>query len=413
MERAPTPAENNFETITKENLLDFIQTDPTIQNFLKKNYINTPQNIAELDKFLEEKLLKVGDGRYRILDVDGESEDVFEQGGGGKVKLGIDTKLSKTVVIKYLTIHRGLLEAESFQKRFEKEAMAMAKSDAGRSIVHILDVAINNKKEIEAIIMEHIEGQDLFNFRNTREWKEEKTPEEKNIAVASIAMQICDALAYLHQDSRFIHRDIKLENIIINKNNFGYQVKLIDFGLALEINDEENKNDDENTRRTQTKEDGSEVENDKRRLTSDGEYMGTPQYIAPEIVRGEKSSDSNGRSDLYSLGVILYFLLRGRFPYHRRNKEPVHRLLDDKKNHVPCRKLTGDSEADQTLALVVDKLLQDEPDNRPPTALVLREIIKEAMIEAGYILKNESYYTWEKQSKKIPPKTNRKKLPAR
>jgi serine/threonine-protein kinase len=159
-----------------------------------------------------------------------------------------------------------------------------------------------------------------------------------------ITLQICDAIEYIHSHG-VIHRDLKPENIIINADD---RVKLIDFGIA-----------------------GNEG---SRRLTF-GKFsntMGTPDYISPEQVTGKRG---DARSDLFSLGVMLYEMLTGRAPFDGPSPLAImnSRLLNDP---VPPR--TIDPAISPQLQRVIRHAMQRDPDKRYATTKDQKK--------AGYVL---------------------------
>ncbi|OJH39451.1 serine/threonine-protein kinase [Cystobacter ferrugineus] len=155
-------------------------------------------------------------------------------------------------------------------------------------------------------------------------------------------LQVCEALAYIHAHG-LVHRDLKPSNIMVDEDR---QVRLMDFGLAKFLADDAG-------------------------MTLDGRLVGTLRYMAPEQILGEPL---DGRTDLYSLGVVLYELLTGRPPFDA--KSPVdlwHKVLETE----PPPLLALNPRADPQLARVAHRLLRKEPDDRFQTAEEVYEALSE------------------------------------
>jgi tetratricopeptide (TPR) repeat protein/predicted Ser/Thr protein kinase len=218
---------------------------------------------------------------YRIVEKLGE-------GGMGVVYVAEDTLLGRRVAIKTLTAARGAVDAH-FRSRFLREARAISK------LSHPHIAAIYDYGEIEDgqpyIVMELVKGQTLSDLMR----KEELTIPRS----IEIIKQVAEALAEAHSHG-IIHRDIKPSNIAINERG---KVKVLDFGLAKEI--EIGPSDPEAQTRLNTQ-------------TREGVIVGTPMYLSPEQALGV---EVDARSDLFSLGALLYECIAGRpaFP----GKTPV------------------------------------------------------------------------------------------
>ncbi|MBF0475057.1 MAG: CHASE2 domain-containing protein [Deltaproteobacteria bacterium] len=204
-------------------------------------------------------------GRYEIM---GE----LGRGAMGVVFKGRDPKINRIVAIK--TIRLGDLDEEQIEEvkqRFFREA-----ESAGRlthpNIVTIYDVG--EDYDVSYIAMEFLEGEELVNYCKPQNLLPMKQ-------VLTIISQVCDALDYAHQHG-IVHRDIKPANIMVLKNG---EVKVTDFGIARITT----------SSRTKT-----------------GVILGTPSYMSPEQVAGKKV---DGRSDLFSLGTILFEMLTGQKPF--------------------------------------------------------------------------------------------------
>jgi serine/threonine protein kinase len=161
--------------------------------------------------------------------------------------------------------------------------------------------------------------------------------------VKDVMLQLCEALSYIHGYG-LIHRDLKPSNVMVDEDRV---VRLMDFGLAKYIADDAS-------------------------VTADGRLVGTFRYMAPEQILGEKLDT---RTDLYSLGVILYELLAGRPPFEARTPyELWQKVLETEA--TPLHVLN--SRVDRVLSRVATKLIRKEPDDRYQTA----EEVYEALMES-------------------------------
>jgi adenylate cyclase len=194
-------------------------------------------------------------------------------GGMGAVYRGVQTQLGRTVAIKLLPPD---LEQEdpTFAERFKNEAKLMAML-AHPSIVAVYDFGQTAAGQL-FFIMEYVDGTDVARMISSQT----RLPASEAL---KITIQVCEALAAAHEVG-IIHRDIKPANVLINAKR---QVKVADFGLA-QLNDAQ------------------------QGLTKTGHAVGTPDYLAPEIYLLGASADN--RTDLYSLGVMLYQMLTGYIP---------------------------------------------------------------------------------------------------
>jgi len=203
-------------------------------------------------------------GKYQIIKEIG-------QGGMGVVYLAKHIKLNKLFALKLLPPQ--LYNQKGFKERFYKEAKIQAQLTHG-NIVQITDFI--DEKDHYFIVMEYVEGMTLKDImaRNV------KPSVDKAL---HIIRQIAKALDFAHSKG-VIHRDIKPSNVIVTQDG---TAKLMDFGIALIA--------------------GSD------RMTRTGSAVGTPQYMSPEQITRPKDIDA--RSDLYSLGILLYELLTGKLPF--------------------------------------------------------------------------------------------------
>lgn len=215
----------------------------------------------------------------------GRYEIVAEVGRGamGSVYKARDPKIDRFVAIKTVLLHQSVIhEQQEFRRRFFIEAQA-----AGRllhpGIVAVFDVGEEPETSDPYIVMEYIEGQTL---REVLATNGKKLPVNEALR---ITQQLAEALDYAHAQG-VVHRDIKPANILITKEG---QAKISDFGIA---------------------------QLDLTHMTLPGRVLGTPAYMSPEQLEGEQV---DGRSDLFSLGAILYTALTGYRPFQGNSATTV------------------------------------------------------------------------------------------
>ncbi|MEW6130270.1 MAG: protein kinase [Acidobacteriota bacterium] len=225
------------------------------------------------------------------------------KGGMGIVYKATDTKLHRAVAIKALATE--LVGDEKARTRFLREARAASSIDHP-NICTVYE--INEVDNLLFFVMPYIEGQNLKKYINGRPLPVEQALE--------FALQITDALAEAHHKN-VLHRDIKSANVMINERG---QIKILDFGLA---------------KLTKTSSDESLIVNE---LTQLGKPFGTASYMSPEQARGEAA---DARSDIFSLGIVIYEMLAGRLPFRGKTSVDVmHAVLHtepDALENVPLR----------------------------------------------------------------------------
>src|SRR5215831_10635869 len=211
-------------------------------------------------------------------------------GGMGEVYRARDTRLDRIVAIKVLPEH--LADRADLRERFEREAHTIASLNHPH-ICSIYDVGHQNGTDY--LVMEYLEGETLAQ----RLQKGPLTPEH----LLQYAIQIADALAKAHRKG-ITHRDLKPGNIMLTKSG----AKLLDFGLA--------KLKPEPVPATVTL---TELATE-RKLTSRGSLLGTLQYMSPEQVEGK---ELDARSDIFSLGAVLYEMVTGRRAFEGKSQLSV------------------------------------------------------------------------------------------
>ncbi|WP_059170092.1 Stk1 family PASTA domain-containing Ser/Thr kinase [Bacillus sp. FJAT-27445] len=202
-------------------------------------------------------------GRYKILEAIGG-------GGMANVYLAHDMILDRNVAVKMLRL--DFANDEEFIRRFHREAQS-ATSLAHPNIVSIYDVG--EEDELYYIVMEFVDGQTL------KQYIQQYSPLRVEAAV-DIMKQLTSAIAHAHQN-HIVHRDIKPQNILIDKRG---NVKITDFGIAMALS--------------------------STSITQTNSVMGSVHYLSPEQARGGMA---NKKSDIYSLGIVLFELLTGRLPF--------------------------------------------------------------------------------------------------
>jgi serine/threonine-protein kinase len=262
--------------------------------------------------------------------------DTLGSGGMGTVYLAKDARLGRTVALKVLP--QEVAQDPVRSQRFLLEARS-ASALKHPNVAHIYDVG--DAGGIRFIVMEHIEGETLHQ-------RLAKGP----VAVAdavSIASQIADALADAHE-RRIVHRDIKPANVMLTGRG---TVKVLDFGLARF--DEDVTIDSDQVTMAADASGASE-------MTQAGQLLGTVPYMSPEQARGRRV---DARTDVFSLGVVLYEMLAGRRPFPGRTpKETLERILQGNPDDVAA----VNPGVPGFLAAVVRRCLAADPGQRYPSA---------------------------------------------
>ncbi|MDP1940504.1 MAG: serine/threonine-protein kinase, partial [Gallionella sp.] len=251
-------------------------------------------------------------GRYEVLSELG-------QGAMGVVYKAMDPLIDRIVAIKTINLGLAQEEKEEYEGRFYQEAKA-----AGRlnhpNIVTIYDVG--KSAEIAYIAMEFLQGREL---RDVLREHDGLLPVDQ---VLDMVAQVASGLAYAHEHG-IVHRDIKPSNIMLIRDG---HVKITDFGIARMAS---------SAVRTQT-----------------GMVLGSPKYMSPEQVLGKVIDQ---RSDIFSLGVMLYEMLTGEAPFVGDN---VNSIMFQTLNLVPAAPGTLNSKVPDMLNFIVAKALAKERDDR-------------------------------------------------
>ncbi|MGQ9496202.1 MAG: protein kinase domain-containing protein [Thermoanaerobaculaceae bacterium] len=248
-----------------------------------------------------------------------EIEGVLGRGAMGVVYVARDPVIGRKVALKTLVLPEGVEEAEEFRVRFLREAQAAGILNHP-GIVTVYDAGVDEATSLSYIAMELVEG------RSLRDLLRQGYPFSYS-DVARIGVALAMALDYAHSKG-VVHRDIKPANVLLTEQG---QVKITDFGVA----------------RVATS-----------NLTTTGQFIGTPNYMSPEQVKG---SSVDGRSDLFSLGVVLFELLTGKRPFSGDNLTEVSYKIVHEPAPVPSQLRPGLPPAFNPIVL---KLLEKNPDNR-------------------------------------------------
>ncbi|MCK4572954.1 MAG: serine/threonine protein kinase, partial [candidate division Zixibacteria bacterium] len=232
---------------------------------------------------------------------------------------GVDPAINRPVALKTIRLDfvNDPAEMEELRERLFREAQAAGKL-SHPNIVTIYDVGSEN--QLQYIAMEYIKG------RTLEDMIKKKTKFNYRI-ISRIIIQICSALEYAHQRG-IVHRDIKPANIMVMED---YTVKVMDYGIARV---------------------------DSNSMTKTGIAMGTPNYISPEQLKGQKVDQ---RSDLFSLGVVMYELLLGRRPFKGEN---LTSLIYAIVNHDPEKPSNVNPQIPLLFDHIIARTLQKDPAQR-------------------------------------------------
>ncbi len=269
-------------------------------------------------------------GAYRI-------EGRLGTGGMGEVFLAFDERLQRRVAIKRL---RPEVSRTAGQwKRFLAEARSVAQL-SHPSIVQVYELLEDGTAD--CIVMEYVEGCTVARLLATA------GACDTALAV-SIARQVAEGLAKAHAHD-VVHRDLKAENVIVTADG---GVKIVDFGLAKRMTGDESS------------------------LTERGAILGTYRAMSPEQARGAKV---DARSDLFSLGVLIYEMLAGRSPF--RGDHPLEVLHQIVQQAPPAIDDSGAKPPAELLELI-DRLLEKDPDRRPADARTVAGMLEKIAVTHG------------------------------
>jgi tRNA A-37 threonylcarbamoyl transferase component Bud32 len=279
-------------------------------------------------------------GRYEAIRLLGE-------GGMGRVYLAKQIDLGRQVVVKVM--HDHVAADPKFRERFQRETLLMARFQHPY-VVTLYDASLSDPQG-PCIVMEYIKGVALDTLlqRNTR-----LSPAR----VGRLLGQLCEALQAAHSNG-IVHRDLKPANLMVVDPDTPYEkIKVMDFGLAKLV-------------------DNPAMTMQQKPTDTGADFaVGTPGYISPEQVRGD---EMDHRSDLYSVGVILFELLTGRLPF--TGDETMDVLLAHATEAPPTFASVGASSwVSPAIEAVVLKSLAKQPADRPASARELGELFDAALV---------------------------------
>ena len=257
-------------------------------------------------------------------------------GGMAVVYRGLDTVLNREVAVKVL--HPHMAEREESRARLRREALTVARL-RHENILEIYDYSGENAAE-SYLVTEFIHGMTLREWLDTR-WR------PRPALAALVVHRLCVALGHAHKIG-IVHRDIKPENVMIRQDGC---LKLMDFGIAQII--------------------------DHQKLTMTGQLLGSPAYMAPELINGKPI---DARTDLFAVGIMLYQLATGALPFSGRNPHEVLSRIADAEYPKAC---TICPLVDDELEAIIAKALAREPDLRYQSAEDFARELERYLEEVG------------------------------
>ncbi|MDT0342256.1 protein kinase domain-containing protein [Streptomyces litchfieldiae] len=267
----------------------------------------------------------VGGGRYEL-------RDLLGTGGMASVHLAWDTVLERQVAIK--TMHTELGREDAFRERFKREALAVAKL-AHTNIVSVFDTGEDriDGAPVPYIVMEYVEGRPLRDELERDIAQYGAMPAEKALRITADVLAALD----ISHEMGLVHRDIKPGNVMLTRRNV---VKVMDFGIARAM------------------------QSGVTAMTQTGMVVGTPQYLSPEQALGR---GVDARSDLYSVGVMLFELLTGRLVFDADSALAIAYAHVQEEPPAPS---SINASVPPAVDALVARALQKNPNDRFPSAEV-------------------------------------------
>ncbi|MFK7986528.1 MAG: serine/threonine-protein kinase [Sandaracinaceae bacterium] len=265
-----------------------------------------------------------------------EIQEEIGHGGMATVYRARDSVLDRNVALKVM--HPHLRGAEEARRRFHREAQSVARLRHPK-VMEIYDFSGEGSEEAY-IAAELLTGPTL------KRWREDAGQVPAEVA-ACVVIEVCRALAAAHE-AGIVHRDVKPENVLLHEDR---TLKLTDFGIADMM--------------------------DAHSMTATGQILGSPGHMAPEQIEGKPTDP---RTDLFSLGTVLYYLSTGRLPFTGRNPHQILKRIMDGEYADPLRvnpTLGGE------LRGIIVKSLERDPDARFQTADELRETLEAFVAKVG------------------------------
>ncbi|PNG22572.1 protein kinase domain-containing protein, partial [Streptomyces cahuitamycinicus] len=270
----------------------------------------------------------LANGRYQL-------RDLLGQGGMASVHLAYDSVLDRQVAIK--TLHTDLGREQAFRERFRREAQSVAKL-THTNIVSVFDTGEDTLDDMTTpyIVMEYVEGRPLGSVLDEDVRQQGAMPADKALKITA---DVLAALEISHEMG-LVHRDIKPGNVMMTKRAV---VKVMDFGIARAM------------------------QSGVTSMTQTGMVVGTPQYLSPEQALGR---GVDARSDLYSVGIMLFQLVTGRLPFEADSPLAIAYAHVQEEPPVP-------SSINRALPPAIDALiaraLKKNPNERFPSAVAMRD----------------------------------------
>lgn len=313
---------------------------PKCKQEFADSLISCPVDNAILELELSTLVGKIVNDRYQIMAVIG-------QGGMGMVYRARDLDKLRTVALKVMPPH--LNSNRDYLRRFEREAQ-IAQRFTHPSSVALYDFFISSRsEEISYMALEYIDGQTL---RDEMDTQVRYTPQ----AAFNVLAPVMLALQAAH-DIGIVHRDIKPENIMIGMLPSGQRViKLLDLGIA------------------KLHQMPGSAETVMTALTATGQLLGTPAYMSPE--QWENISDIDGRSDIYSLGILFYELITGELPF---DCETIYEMIDFHMFKIPPLLHTRMTNVPKAFGEAIAQAMAKQRDQRPRSFTELMERLSEAL----------------------------------
>lgn len=299
-----------------------------------------PKDYSKLVPLGKDQLIgKVIQDRYRI-------ENVIAKGSMGVVYKATQELIGREVAVKVL--HGYLVDDEESIKRFHKEAKAASRLNHP-NITTLYDYGVLGRGQ-PYIVMDLLRGQSLAETLKQRDY----LPLDEALVIFK---QVCDALGEAHKRG-VVHRDIKPENIMLEYTDKGVNVKVVDFGIAKFL---------------------QEQDDTIGKITKTGTVCGSPTYMSPEQCDDNKVDH---RSDLYSLAVVLYETITGRVPFSNKDIYSVM-TMHVKDLPPPLKQMRPDLDFPGYLQAVLDVGLAKQPDDRYQTAQEFSDALQGKPVSAA------------------------------
>jgi serine/threonine-protein kinase len=285
--------------------------------------------------------------------------EILGTGGQGVVYKALDTKLDRLIAIKVFSPELKWRKRDF--ERFEREAkLASALDHPNISTIY----SLFDYQGYHCIAMQYIEGVNLHDLAQDH-------PLEIKSAL-NIIIQVAEAVAAAHKQN-IVHRDIKARNVMVSDEG---RVTVLDFGLA-KLLDETNQEDNLPAKKPAHESDDNLSNQNPMplaaadvHLTERGEPYGTPASSAPEMALGEAT---DFRTDIFSIGVLLYLLLTGKFPFTARKIDEVRDKIVNQEPVPIAGARNSDEQIPPRLENAVDRALEKNPEDRFQTAAEMRD----------------------------------------